>query len=142
MSGMTVLGYQAQPRRPHLGTITRAAQGLKGPSRPSGPNACSRLQPHLGEMASSQLEYVGYLGTQCPQEQPELQRPPRIISSDPLIAQTETFLKPEEQLAQGHPASQRQGDVCLPCPARRTLQPYFSSHNEPCRFTAPRLCSP
>ena len=104
MSCMTILSCLAQPRRPHLGPRIRAALGWKGPSRPSGPNAYQRLQSQLGGMDSSLLEYLGWWGTQCPQEQPELERPQRIISSDPLIIQMETFPKPEKQLVPRSPS--------------------------------------
>lgn len=46
MSCMTILGCLAQLLRPHLGPRIRAAPGRKGPSRPSGPNAYQRPEPH------------------------------------------------------------------------------------------------
>lgn len=93
-------------------------------------------------MTSSLLEYVGDRDLNAPRSSQSCRGPQESSHLIPSLHRQKRFSSQKNSLSQGHPVSQQQGDVCLPCPACRTLGPYFSSHNEPCRFMAARLCSP
>ena len=104
MSSMTVLSYQAQPHRPHLGTRTRAAQGLKdlqghlvqAPIQDCNPTWLRWPPPCLNMLGDKELG--------APRSSQSCRGPQESSHRIPLIAQTEKFLKPEKQLVPRSPS--------------------------------------